>query len=177
MATAFEIELTAQRGCAVWFAPLQRRLRAEIKVGECVEADRSLDRAFPAPIAGQVVGLTGDGMGFVRDRLAEPAQAAVRAKIEALGLTLGPARESCGPVDQATWVHWCKRLLAAGLGRLVSGELPEKVPGKPRLLFVSAEREDPRDGLLKTLVALLAAKLSPAERETFEATLDSLESN
>lgn len=175
MATAFELELAGPRGAAVWFPPLQRALRGEIKVSELLDASRELDRQFAAPIPGVVIGLTGDGIGYLRDRLAEPGNAAVKAKIEALGHTLGPARESVGPIDLPTWAFWMRRLVEAKLARVVSGQLPEKIEGRPRKRFVAPDQPDPRDNLLRTLTALLAAKLSPAERETFDSTLADLE--
>jgi hypothetical protein len=170
---AIEVECVPPQGGMLWFAPLQRGLRGVIDVRTMPEADAALLRGWPDPVPGQRVGLTAEGVGYVADPVHN--HAALKARIEALGFKLPPAREEFPDTHAPTWLYWLKVCVEAGLVRVVSGQLPDRVDGKPRKRFLSPEEEDPRDAQVKrlesqnqTLVRLLVSKLTPAERRAFE---------
>jgi hypothetical protein len=170
---AVEIEATPPRGGQLFFQPLQRSLRGLIDVRTFPEADAALMRNWPDPIPGQRVGITAEGLGYVSDPVHN--NAALKARIEALGFKLPPAREEFSDTHPATWLYWIKQAVDGGLARVVSGSLPEKIDGRPRKRFVAPEVDDPQDARIKrleaqnqSLIRLLVAKLTPAERRAFE---------
>jgi hypothetical protein len=62
---------------------------------------------------------------------------------------------------------------------VVKGQLPESVPGKPRLQFIAPERSDPKDERLarlekqnERLTALLVAMLPADKRRALEKDLN-----
>ncbi len=132
---------------------------------------------WPETIPGQVIGLDADGTGYVRDPLHEPGQAANRKRIAASGKSLPPEREEFGVVDRPTWLFWLKRSVEAGHAKVVAGVLPDKIEGKPRRQFVSPERTDPRDSLIKRLVGMLYAGLPEGKRRDVDAMLAEAETD
>lgn len=180
MLEVVEITPAGERSPSLFFPPLQRRVRGRFDARD--EADGAamgpLLVAWPRPLPGQVLGLRPDGSAYLREPLHGDEHAQDRAKIEAQGMTLNPECEELGPADVPTWLHWAKRSVAAGLARVVRGRLPEKVEGRPRLQFISPEREDPRDERLdrleeqnRKLLALLVATLPADKRRAVEREL------
>lgn len=185
MNAVVEIEADAGQGRAVFFPPLQRAVRGRLVIGQCPEADGGLMRTWSAPVPGMVIGLTADGVGFLRDPLAPEAarsvvvevagvqggprpvivqdESANRTRVEKAGLRLGPAREEFPGADVPTWMWWMKRCVEAGLARVISGQLPETISGNPKRSFVTPERPDPQQtlaGVIEGNNKLLAALLS-----------------
>lgn len=178
MSVSIEIECTPPRGGLMWFAPLQRTLRGRIDVRELVEADAAVLRAWPDPIPGQRVGLTAEGVGFVRDPLHDPGHAALKARIEALGLKLPPAREDFPDTHAPTWLYWLKQALDSGLARVTQGQLPDRIEGRPRKRFVAPEVDDPQEARIRrleeqnrALVTILLANLPDGKRRAVEEAL------
>ena len=176
MSKTFEVEVAGPNNASLYFAPLQRRLRGRFDLRDMKEPEAGkLSHQWPDPIPGVRVGIDIEAAaGFVRDPLHDPDQAANRARIAQAGYALPPAREDFQQIDKATWVFWLALAQKAGLVRLTQGELPA-VQGKPQTLFVIPAQEDPRDKTLKSLVALLYAKLTPKEREAYDQILSTLE--
>ena len=65
-----------------------------------------------------------------------------------------------------------RRAVAAGLATVTKGKLPEADPPDMRRGFYTAEpKADAKDATITQLVALLTAKLTPAERKELAGVL------
>lgn len=171
----FEIEAAGPGSASLAFAPLQRRIRGrwDLRDNPTIEAGKLFSR-WPESIPGQRLALDAEARtGAVIEPLYEPASAALRQKVAAAGFSLPPEQETFSGIDPATWSFWMQRAVDAGLARVVSGQ-PPKVTGKPKLLFVLNERADPRDRTVKSLIAMLFARMTPKEREAYEEALATL---
>ena len=69
-------------------------------------------------------------------------------KIAKKGLRLEPPRVTFEGIDLPTWYFWIKRAVEDGIAKVVSGKLPEKIDGKPKLSFnINDPPESPLDRL------------------------------
>ena len=146
--SAVAVEFDTPRNSNVRFAPLRRTLRGRFDISRDTEPNAGQLRSkWPEPIPGQRVEYDfASGEGFIVEPLHEARFAAIRERIEALGMKLPKEREAF-ILDQATFNHWMAGLIATGDAKLLSGTMPAKVEGKPRTHFHFAEQADPIDRL------------------------------
>lgn len=144
-----EIEIDGPHNQALYFRPLQRRIRGRFDLHRVKEPNAGkLLQAWPEPIPGQHLALNVDtGEGAIIEPLHSPEFAAIREKIERRGQKLGPERETLSGVHVPTWLFYLKGLVETGVAKLVSGKLPEKIDGTPQTRFHSSEQPDPIDKL------------------------------
>lgn len=171
-AVAVEIEVAAPRSASLFFQPLQRKVRGRFNARDIREPEAAkVALKWPEPIPGQRLGLGADGAGYLLEPLHLPEHKALADKVRAAGMQLPPEREEFPDADAPTWLFWIKRAVEAGLARVVSGKLPERIDGRPRKQFILPEQADPRDGLIKRLVGIIYAGLPEAKRREVEAVL------
>jgi hypothetical protein len=94
----------------------------------------------------------GTNQARIEDPLLDPENTAIRAKAEKYNLR--PENRAVFELDQdglATWLHFARLGLEGGQFKLVSGELPEKLPGKVKMDFVTKQQDDPADKLAAAL--------------------------
>lgn len=148
LANVIEIEIDGKNNQTLYFRPLQRRIRGRFDLHRVKEPNAGrLFNSWPEPIPGQRLSLNMDtGEAAIVEPLQAPENAALKAKIEAQGQSIAPAREEM-TVDVPTWAFWIKGAVEAGAARVVEGILPEVIEGKPRKRFHSNEVADPIDRL------------------------------
>lgn len=164
------------------FHPAGERVRGAFSPARVASEDiGQLVRDFPDGIPGQVIAFDpATNTGFIRDPLASAEHAQTRAAVERRlgGLSGQPARveypaaERQFPnADAATWLGWMGRAVRSGLAKIVKGKVPAADPEGMRTGFYHTARTDPKDATITQLVALLTAKLSPAERKELAGVL------
>jgi hypothetical protein len=161
------IEVDGTRNECLHFRPLQRRVRGRFDYYRDSEPmAKVVGGEEPNPIPGQRIGYDTDtGTGFISEPLHEPEFRAIRERIEAKGFRLPPEREEFKDADAATWLFWLAGAVKAGLAKVVDGKVPDKITGKPRLNFITAETDGPTDRL---------AAAVERQNELFAALLDVL---
>jgi hypothetical protein len=167
-----EIVIDGPQNENLYFRPLQRPLRGTFDLNRVPEPlARMQINAFPRPIPGLHIVVDAEKKtGTIIDPLHDAEHAAIREKIEARGLKLGPQAERFDGIDVNTWLFWMRRAVASGVAKIVDGKFPEIDEAKARKNFVVAEQRDPRDSLIDRLVAVLYASL-PADRRKEVAAL------
>jgi hypothetical protein len=176
MANVIEVEPDTKNNSSFHFMPIARTVRGRFDFRRVTEPQALLLTVkYPEPIPGQRLGLDLDaGEGFIAEPLHEPAHKGTRATIEKDGFALPPAKETF-PVQKAdypTWLYWLKRAVESGLCKLVRGELPAKIEGKPRKQFITTPHVDKREKTIDRLTALLFARLPANERKAVQELLD-----
>jgi hypothetical protein len=161
------VEIDGAKNEALHFRPLQRRLRGRFDYFRDSEPMAKVAGGEqPNPIPGQRIGFDTDtGTGVVVEPLHLAEHRAIRERIESKGLKLPPEREEFPAADAATWLYWLAGAVKAGLARVVDGKLPDKLPGKPRLNFITAETDTATDRLAAAI---------ERQNELFAALLDVL---
>jgi hypothetical protein len=140
------IEVDGPLNEALFFRPLGQRIRGRFDARRIRGDVGSLAQKWPDAIPGQVLGIdTASGEAFVDDALNAPENAAIRARVEKVG-SIEPKR-TIPNADTATWLHWIKEAVEAGLARVVQGVLPQKIDGAPELEFITRKKADPIDRL------------------------------
>jgi hypothetical protein len=169
-----EIVIDGPKNENLYFRPLQRPLRGTFDLNRVPEPlARMQINAFPRPIPGlHLVVDVEKKTAAVVDPLHEPEHAAIREKIEARGLKLGPQAERFEGIDTNTWLFWMRRAVASGVAKIVEGKFPEIDEAKAQKNFVIAEQRDPRDSLIERLVAVMYAGLSPEGRKEFASLVE-----
>lgn len=177
-----EIEINNATNGDLLFHPAGERVRGRFDPARVAAEDiGALVRDFPSGIPGQVIAFDpATNTGFIRDSLTSAEHAKTREAIErrAGGLSGQPARVEYPPAERqfpnahaGTWLGWMRRAVASGAAKLVRGKLPESDPADMRRGFYFTEKTDPKDATITQLVALLTAKLSPAERKELAGVL------
>lgn len=171
-----EIEPDTATNQELHFTPLGRNIRGRFdynRVAEPMAAQHT--REFPNGIPGQRLTLDLDsGEAAIVEPLHDPAYRDIRQKIEKRGMQLPPERQTfqVDAASQPTWLWWIRNVIESGLAKLTRGTLPEKITGDIRKRFIVNEQtKDPRDSRIDKLLALLYAKLSPAERKSVDELL------
>lgn len=148
-----EIEIDGKFNEALFFRPLQRRVRGMFdynKIGEPMA--RVMTQKFPMPIPSQRLGIDPDGNGYLLEPLHAPEFAPIKEKIELHGERLEPATQAYENIDVPTWMYWMKRAVDCGLARVTKGQLPDVVEGPVRKNFILADPEpSPTDRLTSVL--------------------------
>jgi hypothetical protein len=178
-----EIEINTGANGDLLFHPAGERVRGRFDPARvAAEEIGQLVRDFPSGVPGQVVAFDpATNTGFIRDALGTaPEHTKTREAIErrAGGLSGQPARVEYPPAEKqfpnahaGTWLGWMRRAVASGAAKVLRGKLPETDPADMRRGFYFADKTDPKDATITQLVALLTAKLSPAERKELAGVL------
>ncbi len=179
-----EIEVHSDTNANLRWEPVGETLRGSFRVSKCrnPEAGR-LAMHLPDGLPGMRVRIDPEkGTAAILEPLAGPDHKTTRDTLAKLTtgdetatgerLTFAPALKEYPAAHAPTWIGWAVRAVRAGLARVVSGKLPDKVPAdcKPRS-FSPPEPPDEKDATIKALVAVLAAKLTPDERKQFAGLL------
>lgn len=166
-----EIEIDNADNADLFFPPMQRPIRGRLDFLRVKEKEaRGLMDSYPQGIPGQRIAFDdASGEGAIVEPLQLPEHAAVKSKLEKLGYGIPPATEPIEKPHRETWLFWLKRAVESGHARLTKGKIPEGDFPNARRRFFSADPEpDPRDATIQKLTALLYAKLTPAEKKTFD---------
>ncbi len=149
------IEIDGPQNQNVYFRPITRTVRGRFDVHRLRDPGvGKLLTEWPEPIPGQLVSVDyASGTGAVIEPLYEAKSAAIREKIELLGMRLPPEREEFQGVHVATWTHFLKALVEGGSATLISGEFAES-DDPVRTRFHSSERADPVDEMRENLAKL-----------------------
>lgn len=165
------VEVDDQYNRDLFFAPLGKRVRGRFDAARAAQRSRDAGEAlhrWPEPIPGQHIGIDPQkGEGWIEEPLYADRHAATRKRLADSGMALPPERQSFAAVDVVSWLYYLKRAVEAGHARVVEGTLPERIEGKPRRSFVTAERDD-EQRTVRQLVACLYAALSPEQRKAAE---------
>lgn len=147
--TAVVCEIDNQHNQSLYFRPIQRSVRGRFDYLRCGEPmAKVVGASEPGPIPSQRIGFDLDrGVGFVEETLHAPEHKAIRERIERRGRTLPPEREDFPDADESTWLFWLGSAVKAGIAKIVSGKLPEKLKGKPKVNFITNERRPENDRL------------------------------
>jgi hypothetical protein len=169
-----EVVIDGPRNQNLYFRPLQRSLRGTFDVNRIPEPHaRTLVTELPWPIPGlHVVVDFEKRTAAVVEPLYAPEHQAIREKIEARKMKLGPELEEFQDADVNTWGFWLRRAVANGVAKIVSGKFPEIDQAKARKNFVIAEEQNPRDTLVDRLVAIMYASLPPERRKEVAALVE-----
>jgi hypothetical protein len=119
-------------------------------------------QAHPDPIPGQRLRLdlsTGKAELIETLRLPEFEPLRNRYERDASGVRQAelPKDEAYESVDLATWLYWMKAECDAGKAKLIRGQFPETLPGKPKRHFYSAEPVNREDKLATALGSMAEA--------------------
>jgi hypothetical protein len=165
---AIEVEVDSEKNGDVIFPPLSRRVRGRFDVTRAVKTDGNageLFKTWPLPIPGQRIGLDVlTRTGYVYEPLHESEYAPIAEQVKKR-FTLPPERETM-PAHVPTWLHWLKRIVESGSGRVVVGILPDTIDGEPNLDFKAppdnnarlAEAIEKQTEVFSKLLAELVAK-------------------
>jgi hypothetical protein len=170
-----EIVVDGPKNQDVQFRPLQRALRGTFDVNRVPDPQARLKIAeFPRPIPGVHITLDTDKKtAAIVEPLYEAEHAAIREKIERMGMKLPPQREEFQNIDVPTWLYWMRRAVANGVAKIVEGKFPEIDESQVQKNFITKPLRDPRDNLIGRLVAVLYASLPPKQREEAVALIGS----
>jgi hypothetical protein len=166
-----EVEVFTPSAGSFYCPHIKRAVRSRIDFHLLGKGERNalqLSHEFPQGVPGQILGVDiGKAEGYIREPLHDAAWAELRAKLAKRGFSLAPAQEAF-PIadanDVATWIHWLRRCVDDGCGRLVRGEFPDKLPGTPRREFRDVSEPDSSERTVERLVAILLATLTPEQR-------------
>ena len=140
MVKALEVEIDGPHNEQLHFAPLQRNVRGRfdfMRIGEPMSKIKAVE--WPVPIPSQRLGIDPDGNGYIREPLHDGEFAPIREKIESQGMKLEPAVQEFPGIDVVTWLFWLKLAVESGLAKVVSGKLPDKIEGTPKMNFILNE--------------------------------------
>lgn len=148
-----EVEIDDQRNRNLFFAPLQRKLRGRFDINRIAEPRARLKASeWPDPIPGLRVFLDLDkAEAYISDPLHEAEFAHIRERIEARGAKPAPQCETFNGVDVATWAFHLGRAVQAGAARIVSGAVPDELPGEPQREFITRRAADPMTELASAI--------------------------
>lgn len=175
-----EIEIDSQKNSDLFFGPLGRRIRGGYDARRAAQFDQGASgmlTAWPEPIPGQRLALDSEAkQGYLREPLHDERFAATREKIVSRKIArLEPAETAFSNVDVPTWLHHIKCAVEAGVAKVISGKLPEKIEGNPRKHFRGKERKSETTHLAESIDRQTAAfeRLAGAMEKLLSAVLKS----
>jgi hypothetical protein len=152
-----------------YFPPLERVMRGAYSSQIAVRRDKDAGAVlaeFPEPIPGQQLAVNVEsGDAAILEPLHDPRFAAIADRIKGRGIRLPEQRESV-KCDLPTLIHWIKEAVEAKQARVVSGSLPDKIEGKPRLHFIVQPRESSEAKLAAAIDRMAAAQEQQTEAIT-----------
>jgi hypothetical protein len=143
-----------------YFPPLDRAMRGRYDAQLAARHDKdagALLSEIPEAIPGQRLAVTESGEAEIVEPLHDPRYAAIAERIKSRGIRLRPERERLA-IDKATALYWIREAVAAGQARVVSGRLPERIEGTPKLHFITQPHESSEGRLSKALESMAAAQ-------------------
>ena len=165
------------------FHPTGDRVRGAFSPGKVASSEPgTLHRDLPNGVPGQVIRFDPTtNTGSIVEPLQDPANAGIKeAIVKRLsagsafsGTVEFPVSKEYANAHAGTWLGWMRRAVASGSAKLTKGKLPESDPPDMRRSFYTVERTDPKDDLIKQLVGLLTAKLSPTEKKELAGLIGS----
>lgn len=148
------IEVAGENGENLFFPPLQRKFRGRFDYHTPKEPNaRKMIDVFPEPIPGQHLELnldTGEVAILEPLRLSKYEPLAEKIK-KRLRCSIPETREEAGTLDLPTAIFWFRRVVDAKLAKVVKGELPTELGGKPRKSFFSQPGDSPTDRLTEAI--------------------------
>lgn len=158
MSEVIEIAIDTPKNGELFFRPISRRVRGTFDSKRLSFGRNDAMAKWPDQIPGQILGVNVEtGVGYIVDPLHDPANELLKAKVEKSLGKVPPAREDFRDIDMATWLHFIKKAVHSGTARLVRGSLPDVLPGKPRLDFITKTRKPLADALTEVLDRFAAA--------------------
>lgn len=171
------IEVDTPRNGNLWFYPADGLVRGRFLMARFGKFEKNALQYTDHPLAelpGQRIVIDFDQRkAFIHEPLADAEHERLRKVIEKGGQAIPEHQEfDLGLPDaeydrMSTWLYWMGRAVQEENARVVSGELPAKLPGTPRKRFIGSAAED-NEQLFKRMIAILWAKLSPKERQEAE---------
>ncbi len=174
MGKTLELEIDSADNSSLFFRPLGRKLRGRLEWARCKNPLAVVTGQNWGTIPGQRVRIDLDGRkAFIIEPIHHPENAALLRKIEKAGLSLAAAEETFNLDENglATWIFWIKRAVEDGNARILSGVLPEKLPGKIRTDFGGPRPVDPRDATIERLTQIVLGLLPVERRKEVAAAL------
>ncbi len=106
-----EITIDGAKNENLHFRPLQRSLRGAFDLSRVADPQARLKLAeFPRPIPGVHLIVDPEKQtAAIVEPLYDEAHAAIRERIEGMGMKLGPKREEFQGIDVTTWLYWMRR--------------------------------------------------------------------
>ena len=152
MSKTATLEVDTERNSRFLFRPVARVLRGRFDPQRETNPGPLLHEFRQGVPGQQIVVDFGASQARIEDPLTLPENAAVRKACEKHNLR--PVEREVFELDQdglATWTHFARLGVDGGQLRLVSGELPEKLPGKVKKDFVTKQQDDPSEKLAAAL--------------------------
>lgn len=154
---AFAIEIDGEHNEQLYFRPIGRTVRGRFDLMRLGEPQARVKASQWPVIPSQRIGIDDNGKGFIEEPLHDTEFETVREKILAEGMKLEPQRQTFDDVHEATWLHYLKQAVDAGIAKIVSGKLPRKIEGTPQTSFVVERQQDPVDKLTAAIERQTAA--------------------
>jgi hypothetical protein len=140
MKAAIELEIDGPANECLMFRPLERNIRGRLDFTRVREPLAMIESTkWPKPIPSQRLGIDPAGVGYLLEPLHDAENAVLKEKITKQGKRLEPAVQTFENINLPTWFFWIQRAVESGIAKVVKGELPEKIDGKPRINFVMAD--------------------------------------
>lgn len=154
--SVIEITIEGPKNENLIFAPLGRMLRGafDLMRDDWPRAAELRGKFGTHRIPGQVLGIDPETCtAWIRDLAAEHPD--TRPKIERMGYTLPPARETVPiqPDEVPTWLYWMRRAVEGNLAAVTKGALPElrDITGPVKKHFMSEPQKSPTDRLAEAV--------------------------
>jgi hypothetical protein len=161
-----------------YFPPTGTKIRGKLVANDVREPTVAMSRFRNCVFPGQRLHFDqGSRKLWLEETLYGDGCALERSAIAGLYKLAEPRTDFSGEHDLSTVLFWMKRLVDAGLARLIHGQFPDKLPGKPRTeWFSQSESKDEQKidrltKLVETLAALQLANLPADKRQVVEALL------
>ena len=167
------VEIDGPRNNSWSFPAMSRVIRGKFDLLRVAEPNAvKLRQQYPDPIPGQQLCVDlSSGECAVLEPLQDDAHETLRKKLEK-SYSIAPAREVVSGADVSTWLFWIKKAVKAGIAKVISGSIPDKLPGEPKVrnLF-GTERRNPQQDLQRALLGVLFAGLSESQKAEVKALM------
>lgn len=140
-----EISVDTPTNDNLHFRPLQRSIRGRFDMMRIPEPMARVKAQGWPPIPGQILGIDPSGTAFIREVLHEAEHAAIKEKIEKMGMRLEPPVQTFENIDVPSFLWWARQAVESGVATVVSGKLPEQIHGPVRKNFILSEPAMTRD--------------------------------
>ncbi len=151
--TAVVAEIDGNNNQSLHFRPLGRTIRGRFDPRRLVDPGPLLHR-FPDGVPGQRIEIDFEKKtGAILEPLQDAEFKRIRGEVDAItrGRRIPEAREEFADIDVCTWHYFLKSAVDYGAARVVSGTMPDHVPGTPQLAFITQPVQDPLERLTLAL--------------------------